>query len=95
MRQGGFFSELVNAERGCTQGDIDSPIIFNVIVDAVLRCWEEGRTYRGSKGCFYADDGLLDTTDPNALQSDLESMLKLFGQVGLQPNAIKTKFMIV
>ena len=37
LRQGGFYSKAVNVKRGCTQGDIDSPIIFNVIVDAVLR----------------------------------------------------------
>ena len=39
LRQGSFYSEEVIVKRGCTQGDIDSPIIFNVIVDAVLRQW--------------------------------------------------------
>ena len=36
LRQSGFYSEEIVVERGCTQGDTDSPIIFNIIVDAVL-----------------------------------------------------------
>ena len=42
LRQGGFYSKAVYVQRGCTQGDIDSPIIFNIIVDAVLRKWKMG-----------------------------------------------------
>ena len=41
LRQAGFYSEPVNVERGCTQGDIDSPIIFNLIIDAVIRTWKK------------------------------------------------------
>ena len=35
--QAGFYSDPLQVERGCTQGDTDSPIIFNIIVDSVLR----------------------------------------------------------
>ena len=36
LRQSGFYSDGISVDRGCTQGDTDSPIIFNLIVDAVL-----------------------------------------------------------
>ena len=31
-----FFSETIEVDKGCTQGDPDSPIIFNLIIDAVI-----------------------------------------------------------
>ena len=37
LRQAQFYSDPVSINQGVTQGDIDSPIIFNIIVDAVLR----------------------------------------------------------
>ena len=27
----------IDVQVGCTQGDIDSPVIFNLVVDAVIR----------------------------------------------------------
>ena len=36
-KQGGFYSLGIKVERRVTQGDVDSPIIFNLIIDAVLR----------------------------------------------------------
>ena len=35
-KQGGFFSSGIRVERGATQRDVDSPVIFNLIVDAVI-----------------------------------------------------------
>ena len=95
LRQGGFFSQPVEANRGCTQGDIDSPIIFNVIVDAVIRSWKANSDYRNSKSCFYADDGLLEGTDAGDVQKDLDMIIDLFGKVGLKANESKTKFMVI
>ena len=40
LKQSGFFSDPIEVERGCTQGDTDSSIIFNLIIDAVLRAWK-------------------------------------------------------
>ena len=95
LRQGGFFSQPVEANRGCTQGDIDSPIIFNVIVDAVIRSWKVNSDYRNSKSCLYADDGLLEGTDAGDVQKDLDTIIDLFGKVGLKANESKTKFMVI
>jgi DNA replication initiation complex subunit (GINS family) len=41
LRQSGFYSDPLDVDRGCTQGDTDSPIIFNIIIDAVLRRWKK------------------------------------------------------
>jgi Reverse transcriptase (RNA-dependent DNA polymerase) len=36
-KQGGFYGRPIRSERGVTQGDPLSPIVFNVVVDAVVR----------------------------------------------------------
>ena len=95
LRQGGFYSDGVIVERGCTQGDIDSPVIFNIIVDAVLRQWHDYGMENTSRSCFYADDGLLENNNPEELQGDLDKIVKLFAQFGLKANETKTKYMIV
>ena len=38
--QADLYSEPVGVKRGCTQGDTDSPIIFNLIIDAVICTWK-------------------------------------------------------
>ena len=95
LRQSGFYSDPFQVERGCTQGDIDSPIIFNIIVDAVLRTWKMQNPNSKTRCCFYADDGLLEGSDPIEIQSDLDKIISLFEKVGLRANEKKTKFMIV
>ena len=95
LRQAGFYSKPINVERGCTQGDTDSPIIFNIIVDAVLRKWKNRRDWEESRAYFYADDGLIENNDPDKLQKDLDAIIDLFKEFGLNTNETKTKFMIV
>ena len=51
LRQAGFYSEKIDVERGFTRGDIDSPIIFNILVDAVVRIFFEKPNKR--KKYFY------------------------------------------
>jgi len=48
------------------QGDIVSPFIFNIMVDAVVRHWEYVHQPQGSEemAMFYADDGLITSTNP-------------------------------
>ena len=62
-----------------TQGNPLSPTIFNVVVDAVVRHWlllatqesersgERGRERRHQAALFYADDGMLASSDPRWL----------------------------
>ena len=84
-----MYSDPINVEIGCTQGDTDSPIIFNIIIDAVLRSWKANDQYNNSQALFYADNGLLEHTEANLLQSDLDRIIKLFGKIGLKTNKPK------
>ena len=95
VKQRGFFGEPLAVRRGVTQGDVDSPIIFNVIVDAALRHLRGHTDFRGSDLGFYADDGLIEHTSSGALQSDLDVLVNAFARVGLRANETKTKFMVV
>jgi len=95
LRQSGFYSETIDVERGCTQGDTDSPIIFNLIVDAVLRKWKSLAEFGKSRAYFYADNGLMENTNPDTLQKDLDAMIGLFKEMGLNTNETKTKYMIL
>ena len=75
-RTGSYYGKGFKGEQGVTQGDPLSPTIFNVVVDAVVRHWlqlatqEAGR--RGERGIegrhqaalFYADDGMIASSDP-------------------------------
>ena len=94
-KQGGFFSTEIDAERGVTQGDVNSPVIFNSIVDAVLRKVQEEEDFGLTEMCFYADDRLLEHTDSDALQRDMDRVVTLFSMFRLKANKDKTKFMVV
>ena len=75
-RAGGYYGESFKGSRGVTQGDPLSPTIFNVVVDAVVRHWieglvteteekgEMGREGRHQLAVFYADDGMVVSSDP-------------------------------
>ena len=95
LRQSQFYSDKVSVDRGCTQGDVDSPPIFNIIIDAVLRIWLKQASEKKSKSRFYADDGLMQNTNPAELQNDLNFIISMFARIGLKANEKKTKFMIV
>ena len=95
LQTGGIFSAEIDVERGETQGDVDFPVIFNLIVDAVLRKLQEEEEFGLSEMCFYEDDGLLEHTDPVALQRDVYRVVVLFSKFGLRANRMKTKFMVL
>ena len=93
-RQSGFYGEPFKAERGATQGDIISPTIFNIIVDAVIRVWTKQRETETISVIFYADDGRLAGSNHQAIQQGMDDMKELFATVGLQMSESKTKAMI-
>ena len=55
---------LSHARCGVRQGDIISPIIFNIIVNAIVREWYFRMDDDDTQTIFYADDGSLSGTDP-------------------------------
>ena len=75
-REGGYYGNGFKGARGVTQGDPLSPTIFNVVVDEVVRHWvtlavddaekrgERGKEGRHQASLFYADDGIVASSDP-------------------------------
>jgi hypothetical protein len=107
-RQQGYYSRPIASERGTnTQGDIVSPTIFNIVVDAVVRAWYHSTTptknnLRGEQtlwsipeAIFYADDGNLYSTCAATLQIATEQIVDMFMRMGLMTNATnKTKAIV-
>ena len=79
-RAGGYYMAAFKGAQGVTQGDLLPPTIFNVVVDAVVHHWVsvmvEGAEERGERGqedrhqnyLFYADDGMVASSEPRWLQ---------------------------
>ena len=97
-RQAGYFGRSFRAWRGVRQGDIMSPVIFNIMVDAVLRYTKQrlegNRLGKKEYTIFYADDGCIAGTDSQHIQKVLNFLVEGFDLVGLKTNTVKTEFMI-
>ena len=61
----------------------------------MLRAWRADPRYNKSRSYFYADDGLLENEQHKELQEDLDTIIGLFGQMGLKANEKKTKYMVI
>ena len=97
-RAGGYYGTAFGGERGVTQGDPLSLTIFNVVVDVVVWHWvngvmeeaeargEMGREGRHQAAIFYADNGMVVSSDPARLQGAFTSLVSLFDRVGLRTN---------
>ena len=78
-RVGGYYRTAFQGVHMVTQGDPLSPIIFNVVVDVVVRNWvtvvvagseergERGKEGRNKAALFYADNGMVASSDPRWL----------------------------
>ena len=105
-RAGGYYSTAFKGERCMTQGDPLSPTIFNVVVDAFVRHWvnglvdeaeakgETGWEVRHRSAVFYADDGMVVSSDPAWLQGAFNALVAIFDRVGVMTNAGKTVSMV-
>ena len=105
-RAGGYYKKAFGGERGVTQGDPMSPTIFNVVVDAVVRNWvqrimeeeeargETGREGRHQAALFYADDGMVVSSDPAWLQGAFTNLVGIFDRVGVRKNVRNTASMV-
>ena len=89
-----------------TQGDPLSRTIFNVVVDTIFRNWVHGvvkeeeargeteREGRHQAALFYANDGMVTSSDPAWLQGAFNILVGLFDRVGLHTNVGKTVSMV-
>lgn len=100
-KQAGFYGKPFTASRGVRQGDIVSPIIFNIVADAVIReseaqfCGGDPNRHLLVDALFYADDGALSGEDAAEVQHLLDIYTVNFSRVGLKMNAEKTEAMIM
>ena len=88
------------------QGHPLSPTIFNVVVDAVVQYWVEdmveraggqdrcGREGRHKNALFYADDGMLASSDPRWLQGAFSTLVGMYDPEDLRKNFGKTVGMV-
>ena len=108
-RSGTYHGSIFVPERGVTQGGTISPILFNILVDAVGRKWYadvmedvtsavaglEGDAIRERASLFFADDAAIGSRDPEWLQNATQHLCDLFYNcTGLKPNINKTEVMI-
>ena len=105
-RAGGCYGTSFKVERGVTQGNPLSPTIFNVVLDAAVCHWVTGaivdaeeRRDLGKEGrhqvaLFYADDGMVASSDPRWLQGAFNTLVGMFDKVGLWENVGKTVDMV-
>ena len=99
-KQAGFYGKPFKASRGVRQGDIMSPIIFNITTDAVIR--ESLKQFYNiypndtdTQAILYADDGVLCGNDAEKIQFLLDIFTTNFARIGLKMNVEKTKSLIM
>jgi Reverse transcriptase (RNA-dependent DNA polymerase) len=90
-KQAGFYGKTFKASRGVRQGDIMSPIIFNITTDAVIReslkqFYDIYPNDTDTQAIFYADDGVLCGNDAEKIQFLLDIFATNFARIGLKMN---------
>ena len=105
-RVGGKYGDAFKGARGVAQGNPLSPTIFNMVVDAVVRHWvtmaldeaekrgERGKECRHQTALFYADEGMLSSSDPCWLQWAFNALVGLFEHVEIHKKMGKTVSMV-
>ena len=103
---GGYYGVALLVFWGLTQGYLLSPIIFNAVVDTVVRNWVSlvagyggvqerlEREVLHRTAFFYMESSLVASTDPECMQGEFETITGLFERVGLQTNTSKTVGML-
>jgi hypothetical protein len=64
------------------------------IIDGNHAAIDEGSVETEVAAGLYADDGVIDSTDPVCMQSGLDYLVELFEQAGLLSHTSKTKVMV-
>ena len=105
-KAGRYFGRPFKGYQGVTQVYPLSPTIFNMAVDSFIRHWlmlvmpsyagmgSIGLTIIDLVAYFYADDGLVASTQPERLKRAVDFLTVLFNKVGLQTNTAKMVGMV-
>lgn len=103
-KNNGYYGTKVATSRGVRQGDVVSPCLFNIVIDACIRAsvaeldedpLSAAQVTSGEAACIaYADDTQIGGTDATQVQRLLNSLVDNLLKLGLKANAIKTIFMI-
>ena len=86
-----YYGPAFLSERGVKQGDVISPTIFNIMIDAVLRhCYRKLSIILNHdiNTQFYADDGVTSGEDYLHVQIMLDIMTEEFKSFGLSTEAM-------
>ena len=95
-KQAGCYGKEFETSRGVRQGDIMSPTVFNIVVDAVIKYCEamfhvKHPDKEMPKIIFYADDGVISGRDALLVQSMLDIYSDAFQRVGLHTHECREK----
>ena len=105
-RTDGYYGAAFKGDIGVTQGDLLYPIIFNVVVDAMVHhcvavmveCAEErgehGQEVRHQNALFYTENSMVASSDTRWIQGEFSTLVGLFDRVGLHNNSGKTVGMV-
>ena len=66
----------------------------SVMVEGAEERGERGQEGRNQNDLFYADDGMVASSDPQWLQGDFSTLVGLFDRVGLRTKVRKTVGMV-
>ena len=77
-RASGYHGRCFQAQRGVTQGDIISPMIFNIVLDCLITKWKYETTDRKVESIFYADDGVFSSYEIEPLIKTVDTFREWF-----------------
>lgn len=78
VKKGSYYGRVFTPTRGVTQGDIISPILFNIIIDSVVRTISKHinknpKVSVQSTTIFYSDDGAIFGSDTEEVQQMVDN----------------------
>ena len=99
VKKGRYFGDIFDTGRGVTQGDIISPILFNVLIYCVVRKLESNIDENWyikleSFPLFYEYGGVIIGICSSNIQKITTDLVEVFEIFGCFTNKTKTKIMI-
>lgn len=101
LRLGGAYSKRFRTVRGVKQGDVASPLLFNIVMDKIIREFLDsadphiatipvGTQQVRLDPLFYADDGVIFATNSRSLEALVTRFSQLCAVFELEINVSKT-----